>query len=219
MPKVPKQVLKRFLPLVWLSIAAVAAWVLVHRIEEIDFDQVLQQLSEVPTSIVIAALLCSAGVYTTVGLYEGIAVAARQRPHSAPAGVPHGRDRQPDRPCDRRRDGQRRRAALSHVRAGRPDDPRSRRDHPAGRDAVRLRRRLADRFLAAPAPQRCEPRVSIAGRRGRRLRRARARQGRRVARVRSVAQGSRSRSAVNRSACPRCATPSCRSRSASRRSR
>ena len=79
MPKVPKQVLRRFLPLVWLSIAAVAAWVLVHRIEEIDFDQVLQQLSEVPTSIVIAALLCSAGVYTTVGLYEGIAVAARQR--------------------------------------------------------------------------------------------------------------------------------------------
>ena len=73
MPKVPKQVLRRFLPLVWLSIAAIAAWVVVHRIEDIDFDQVLQQLSEVPRSIVIAALLCSAGVYTTVGLYEGIA--------------------------------------------------------------------------------------------------------------------------------------------------
>ena len=65
---------KRFLPLVWLSIAGLAAWVLVQRIEEIDFDQVLQQLSQVPAPIVIAALMCSAGVYTTVGLYEGIAV-------------------------------------------------------------------------------------------------------------------------------------------------
>lgn len=65
---------KRFLPLLWLSIAAGAAWVLVHRIEAIDFDDVLQHLSAVPTPIVLAALLCSAGVYTTVGLYEGIAV-------------------------------------------------------------------------------------------------------------------------------------------------
>ncbi len=65
---------KRFLPLLWLSIAAVAAWVLVHRIEAIDFDDVLQHLRAVPTPIVIAALLCSAGVYTSVGLYEGIAV-------------------------------------------------------------------------------------------------------------------------------------------------
>lgn len=66
--------LKRFLPLVWLSIAAAAAWVLVHRIEAIDFDEVLQDLAAVPMPIVIAALLCSAGVYTSVGLYEGIAV-------------------------------------------------------------------------------------------------------------------------------------------------
>ncbi len=74
MPKVPKRALKRFLPLVWLSIAGVAAWVLAQRIEEIDFDQVLQQLSDMPASLLIVALLCSAGVYTTVGLYEGIAV-------------------------------------------------------------------------------------------------------------------------------------------------
>lgn len=65
---------KRFLPLLWLSIASVAAWVLVHRIEAIDFDEVLRDLSAVPKPIVIAALLCSAGVYTSVGLYEGIAV-------------------------------------------------------------------------------------------------------------------------------------------------
>jgi len=69
-----KKVLKRFAPLVWLSIAGVAAWVLVQRIEQIDFDEVVQHLGAVPMPIVIAALFCSAGVYTTVGLYEGIAV-------------------------------------------------------------------------------------------------------------------------------------------------
>ncbi len=74
MPKVPKRVLKRLLPLVWLSIAGVAAWVLIERIEAIDFDDVLQHLAAMPAPIVIAALVCSAGVYTTVGLYEGIAV-------------------------------------------------------------------------------------------------------------------------------------------------
>ncbi len=74
MPKVPKRVLKRLLPLLWLSIAGVAAWVLIQRIEAIDFDDVLQHLTALPTPIVIAALVCSAGVYTSVGLYEGIAV-------------------------------------------------------------------------------------------------------------------------------------------------
>jgi uncharacterized membrane protein YbhN (UPF0104 family) len=61
-------------PLVWLSIAVIAAWVLVQRLGEIDFDEVLRDLGAVPMPIVLAALLCSAGVYTTVGLYEGIAV-------------------------------------------------------------------------------------------------------------------------------------------------
>ena len=64
----------RFAPLVWLSIAAVAIWVVAQRIGEIDFDEVVRDLAAVPMPIVIAALLCSAGVYTTVGLYEGIAV-------------------------------------------------------------------------------------------------------------------------------------------------
>jgi len=68
------KVLKRFAPLVWLSIAGLAAWVLVERIEQIDLDQVLLDLRAVPVPIMLVALLCSAGVYTTVGLYEGIAV-------------------------------------------------------------------------------------------------------------------------------------------------
>ena len=68
------KVFKRFAPLVWLSIAGVAIWVLVQRLGEIDFDEVMRDLGAVPSPIVLAALLCSAGVYTTVGLYEGIAV-------------------------------------------------------------------------------------------------------------------------------------------------
>jgi uncharacterized membrane protein YbhN (UPF0104 family) len=68
------KVLKRFAPLVWLSIAGLAAWVLVERMEQIDFGEVLQDLAAVPLPIMLLALLCSAGVYTTVGLYEGIAV-------------------------------------------------------------------------------------------------------------------------------------------------
>jgi uncharacterized membrane protein YbhN (UPF0104 family) len=68
------KVLKRFAPLVWLSIAAVAVWVLAQRIGEIDFDEVLRDLGAVPLPLIIGALLCSAGVYATVGLYEGIAV-------------------------------------------------------------------------------------------------------------------------------------------------
>ncbi len=74
MSRVPTQALKRFLPLVWLSIAVAAAWVLVRRMKETDFADVAQHLSQVPLTIVIAALVCAAGVYTTVGLYEGIAV-------------------------------------------------------------------------------------------------------------------------------------------------
>ncbi|HKU15220.1 MAG TPA: YbhN family protein [Steroidobacteraceae bacterium] len=69
----PKR-LKRFLPLVWLSIAGVAAWVVVERIEAIDFHEVAQDLSAVPASTIVAALLCAAGVYILIGIYEGIGV-------------------------------------------------------------------------------------------------------------------------------------------------
>ena len=74
MSRVPRQALKRFLPLLWLSIAAIAAWVLVRRISEIDFADVAEHLSQIPLPTMITALICAAGVYTTVGLYEGIAV-------------------------------------------------------------------------------------------------------------------------------------------------
>jgi uncharacterized membrane protein YbhN (UPF0104 family) len=74
MPEVSRSALRRLLPLAWIAIAAGAAWVLVERIEEIDFEDVAQHLSSMPLPTVITALLCAAGVYFTIGLYEGIAV-------------------------------------------------------------------------------------------------------------------------------------------------
>ena len=59
--------------------------------------------------------------------------------------------------------------------------------------------------------ERCEPRVPVAVRGRRGLRRARTRQGRRAGSRSSRRARSRSRSAANRSACPRCATRWCRS--------
>lgn len=66
--------MKRWLPLLWLTIAGVAAWVLVTRLQTVAFGDVLAQLQALPAALVVAGLACSAGVYATVGLYEGIAV-------------------------------------------------------------------------------------------------------------------------------------------------
>lgn len=66
--------LKRWLPLVWLSIAGLAAWVLVTRLRTVAFGDVLSELQALPGSIVLAGILCSTGVYVSIGLYEGIAV-------------------------------------------------------------------------------------------------------------------------------------------------
>jgi len=74
MPEASRSALRRFLPLLWISIAALAAWVVFQRIEEIDFEDVAQHLRSVPLPTIITALLCAAGVYITIGLYEGIAV-------------------------------------------------------------------------------------------------------------------------------------------------
>lgn len=66
--------LKRWLPLVWVTIAGLAAWVLVTRLRTVAFGDVLSELQALPASIVIAGIICSMGVYASVGLYEGIAV-------------------------------------------------------------------------------------------------------------------------------------------------
>jgi uncharacterized membrane protein YbhN (UPF0104 family) len=65
---------KRLLPLLWLIIISAAAWVLADRLRAVDFDDVAAQLRALPTAVVLAGLACSAGVYTLVGLYEGLGV-------------------------------------------------------------------------------------------------------------------------------------------------
>jgi glycosyltransferase 2 family protein len=72
-PAKPNSV-KRWLPLLWLTIAGLAAWVLVTRLRTVAFGDVLRQLQALPAATVIAAIVCCAGVYASVGLYEGIAV-------------------------------------------------------------------------------------------------------------------------------------------------
>jgi hypothetical protein len=42
---------------------ALAAWVVVQRIDEIDFEEVAQHLCRVPLPTIITALLCPRGVY------------------------------------------------------------------------------------------------------------------------------------------------------------
>lgn len=66
--------MKRWTPLLWLSIIAVAAWILTERLQAIDFGDVLRQLRAQPLSTVLAALACSIGIYTLVGVYEGLGV-------------------------------------------------------------------------------------------------------------------------------------------------
>lgn len=69
-----RKFLKHILPLLWLSIAGVAAWVLIHRLEAIQFGDIMQQLAAVPASVVTAASACCIALYASIGLYESIAV-------------------------------------------------------------------------------------------------------------------------------------------------
>jgi uncharacterized membrane protein YbhN (UPF0104 family) len=66
--------MRKWAPLLWLSIAGVAAWALVDRLREVQFREIIAQLQAQPSSAVLSALACSAGVYALVGIYEGIAV-------------------------------------------------------------------------------------------------------------------------------------------------
>ena len=66
--------LKPMLPLVWLTIAAAAAWVVVQRLQGVALTDIIDHVRAMPASIMAGALACSAAVYASVGLYEGIAV-------------------------------------------------------------------------------------------------------------------------------------------------
>jgi glycosyltransferase 2 family protein len=66
--------MRKWAPLLWLSIAGVAAWALFDRLRAVQFREILAQLQAQPLSAVLIALACCAGVYALVGVYEGIAV-------------------------------------------------------------------------------------------------------------------------------------------------
>lgn len=66
--------MKKWAPLLWIPMIGLAAWVLIDRLESIDFHDVKQQLLAFPTATVLTGLAFSATVYALVGIYEGIAV-------------------------------------------------------------------------------------------------------------------------------------------------
>lgn len=66
--------MKKWAPLLWISMLGLAAWVLADRLQSIDFHDVKQQLLALPPLTMLIGLAFSAGVYTLVGIYEGIAV-------------------------------------------------------------------------------------------------------------------------------------------------
>lgn len=66
--------MKRWAPLLWISIIAAAGWILTERLQAIDFRDVLLQLCAQPLPTVLAASVCCVGLYTLVGIYEAIGV-------------------------------------------------------------------------------------------------------------------------------------------------
>ncbi|WP_129775884.1 lysylphosphatidylglycerol synthase transmembrane domain-containing protein [Peristeroidobacter soli] len=66
--------MKKWAPLLWIPMLALAAWVLADRLESIDFHDVKQQVLAQPLGTMLLGLLFSTGVYALVGIYEGIAV-------------------------------------------------------------------------------------------------------------------------------------------------
>ncbi|MGH8175882.1 MAG: lysylphosphatidylglycerol synthase transmembrane domain-containing protein [Steroidobacter sp.] len=66
--------MKKWVPLVWLSFVAAAGWVLSDRLRAIEFDDIVRQLRALPTPVILTGILCCAGCYSLVGIYEGIAV-------------------------------------------------------------------------------------------------------------------------------------------------
>lgn len=67
-------IVRKVLPLVWLSIFAAAAWVLIDRLRAIEFSDILRELRGMSWWVLLAGVACACAVYALVGIYEGIAV-------------------------------------------------------------------------------------------------------------------------------------------------
>src|SRR5690349_15632686 len=66
--------MKKWAPLLWIPMIGLAVWVLIDRLESIDFGDVKEQLLAFPATTVLIGMAFSAAVYALVGFYEGIAV-------------------------------------------------------------------------------------------------------------------------------------------------
>jgi uncharacterized membrane protein YbhN (UPF0104 family) len=66
--------MKKWAPLLWIPLIGLAGWVLIDRLQSIDFHDVKEQLLAFPATTVLIGIGFSAGVYALVGIYEGIAV-------------------------------------------------------------------------------------------------------------------------------------------------
>lgn len=66
--------MKKWAPLLWIPLIGLAVWVLIDRLQSIDFGDVKEHLLDFPATTVLIGMTFSAAVYALVGLYEGIAV-------------------------------------------------------------------------------------------------------------------------------------------------
>lgn len=66
--------MKKWGPLLWIPLIGLAAWVLVDRLQSIDFGEVKEHLLAFPATTILLGIAFSVIVYALVGLYEGIAV-------------------------------------------------------------------------------------------------------------------------------------------------
>src|SRR5690606_42029451 len=65
---------RKLAPLVGVIVLGVIAIALWDRIRTIEFRDIIAQIRSLPAGAVVGAILCSAGAYLLVGLYEGIAL-------------------------------------------------------------------------------------------------------------------------------------------------
>lgn len=73
-PEAVWNTVKRWAPILWISIASAAAWVLWDRLRAINAEEVLAQLRELPLGALLGGIACCFASYMLVGIYEGIAV-------------------------------------------------------------------------------------------------------------------------------------------------
>lgn len=66
--------MKKWAPLLWIPLIGLAVWVLIDRLQSIDFGDVKEHLLAFPATTVLIGMAFSASVFALVGIYEGIAV-------------------------------------------------------------------------------------------------------------------------------------------------